>query len=182
MKIFIDVHLCVFRFASGFAVPARGQKERGWSWHPQDALRDPDAGKNITNLTHPYNASIHHIDHSLIDVYTSCMSLWLQFGLWSVHVKLTATKVGREILKSKNVYPITREFHKWEKDPHVISACEKLVQVMCRFIDLNLKQIFQLKCNLCSSICDMKTQNNNTFGSFPNLNLQLIDPKTLSSG
>ncbi|XP_056336447.1 protein HGH1 homolog [Danio aesculapii] len=43
---------------------------------------------------------------------------------------LTATKVGRQILKSKNVYPIMREFHKWEKDPHVISACEKLVQVL----------------------------------------------------
>ncbi|KAI7799241.1 protein HGH1 homolog [Triplophysa rosa] len=42
----------------------------------------------------------------------------------------TATKVGRKIMKSKNVYPITREFHKWEKDPHVISACEKLVQVL----------------------------------------------------
>nr|Q6DGR4.1 RecName: Full=Protein HGH1 homolog [Danio rerio]AAH76275.1 Brain protein 16 [Danio rerio] len=43
---------------------------------------------------------------------------------------LTATKVGRQILKSKNVYPIMREFHKWEKDPHVISACEKLVQAL----------------------------------------------------
>nr|AAI54199.1 Brain protein 16 [Danio rerio] len=43
---------------------------------------------------------------------------------------LTATKVGRQILKSKNVYPIMREFHEWEKDPHVISACEKLVQAL----------------------------------------------------
>ncbi|KPP71519.1 brain protein 16-like [Scleropages formosus] len=43
---------------------------------------------------------------------------------------LTATKVGRQILKSKNVYPIMREFHKWEKEPQVISACEKLVQVL----------------------------------------------------
>ncbi|KAL2080062.1 hypothetical protein ACEWY4_023855 [Coilia grayii] len=43
---------------------------------------------------------------------------------------LTATKRGRQILKNKNVYPIMREFHKWEKDPHVIAACEKLVQVL----------------------------------------------------
>ncbi|KAJ8273376.1 hypothetical protein GJAV_G00100900 [Gymnothorax javanicus] len=43
---------------------------------------------------------------------------------------LTATKAGRLILKSKNVYPIMREFHKWEKEPHVVAACEKLVQVL----------------------------------------------------
>ncbi|XP_055076338.2 protein HGH1 homolog [Misgurnus anguillicaudatus] len=43
---------------------------------------------------------------------------------------LTATKGCRQIMKNKNVYPIMREFHKWEKDPHVISACEKLVQVL----------------------------------------------------
>ncbi|XP_026145499.1 protein HGH1 homolog [Carassius auratus] len=43
---------------------------------------------------------------------------------------LTATKVGRQVIKNKNVYPIMREFHKWEKDPHVISSCEKLVQVL----------------------------------------------------
>ncbi|XP_066531249.1 protein HGH1 homolog isoform X2 [Hoplias malabaricus] len=41
---------------------------------------------------------------------------------------LTATKRGRQIMKEKNVYPIMREFHKWEKEPQVISACEKLVQ------------------------------------------------------
>ncbi|XP_048059609.1 protein HGH1 homolog [Megalobrama amblycephala] len=45
-------------------------------------------------------------------------------------ILLTATKVGRQIMKNKNVYPIMREFHNWEKDPHVISACEKLVQVL----------------------------------------------------
>ncbi|XP_059411842.1 protein HGH1 homolog [Carassius carassius] len=43
---------------------------------------------------------------------------------------LTATKVGRQVIKNKNVYPIMREFHKWEKDPDVISSCEKLVQVL----------------------------------------------------
>ncbi|XP_019123811.1 protein HGH1 homolog [Larimichthys crocea] len=43
---------------------------------------------------------------------------------------LTATKAGRQTLKDKNVYPIMREFHNWEKDVHVTAACEKLVQVL----------------------------------------------------
>ncbi|XP_076850128.1 protein HGH1 homolog [Brachyhypopomus gauderio] len=43
---------------------------------------------------------------------------------------LTATKVGRRIMREKNVYPIMREFHAWEKEPQVISSCEKLVQVL----------------------------------------------------
>ncbi|XP_022071937.2 protein HGH1 homolog [Acanthochromis polyacanthus] len=43
---------------------------------------------------------------------------------------LTATKAGRRTLKDKNVYPIMREFHRWEKDVHVAAACEKLVQVL----------------------------------------------------
>ncbi|XDV33793.1 hypothetical protein PO909_004069 [Leuciscus waleckii] len=45
-------------------------------------------------------------------------------------ILLTATRLGRQIMKDKNVYPIMREFDKWEKDPQVISACEKLVQVL----------------------------------------------------
>ncbi|XP_069567382.1 protein HGH1 homolog [Brachyistius frenatus] len=43
---------------------------------------------------------------------------------------LTATKAGRRTMKDKNVYPIMREFHHWEKDVHVTAACEKLVQVL----------------------------------------------------
>ncbi|KAM9361913.1 protein HGH1 homolog [Symphorus nematophorus] len=43
---------------------------------------------------------------------------------------LTATKAGRQTLKDKNVYPIMREFHNWEKDVVVTAACEKLVQVL----------------------------------------------------
>ncbi|XP_061687746.1 protein HGH1 homolog isoform X2 [Syngnathoides biaculeatus] len=43
---------------------------------------------------------------------------------------LTATKDGRRTLKDKNVYVIMREFHRWEKDPKVICACEKLVEVL----------------------------------------------------
>lgn len=43
---------------------------------------------------------------------------------------LTATKVGRQTLKDKSVYPIMREFHRWEKDVHVGATCEKLIQVL----------------------------------------------------
>ncbi|KAM6972863.1 protein HGH1 homolog [Aplochiton taeniatus] len=43
---------------------------------------------------------------------------------------LTATKLGRVTLREKNVYPIMREFHRWEKDPHVAAACEKLIHVL----------------------------------------------------
>ncbi|XP_060897256.1 protein HGH1 homolog [Labrus mixtus] len=45
-------------------------------------------------------------------------------------ILLTATKAGRTTLRDKNVYPIIREFHRWEKDAHVGAACEKLVQVL----------------------------------------------------
>ncbi|XP_043923636.1 protein HGH1 homolog [Protopterus annectens] len=43
---------------------------------------------------------------------------------------LTTTKAGRCIVKDKKTYLIMREFHKWEKEPDVITACEKLVQVL----------------------------------------------------
>ncbi|XP_068172519.1 protein HGH1 homolog [Antennarius striatus] len=43
---------------------------------------------------------------------------------------LTATKSGRLMLKSKNVYPIMRELHRWERDVHVRAACERLIQVL----------------------------------------------------
>ncbi|KAF7207380.1 protein HGH1 homolog isoform X1 [Nothobranchius furzeri] len=43
---------------------------------------------------------------------------------------LTATKAGRRMLKDKNVYPVIRELHRWEKDAHVAAVCEKLVQVL----------------------------------------------------
>ncbi|XP_076028121.1 protein HGH1 homolog [Genypterus blacodes] len=43
---------------------------------------------------------------------------------------LTATKAGRQSLKQKQVYPIIRELHLWEKEESVGSACERLVQVL----------------------------------------------------
>lgn len=60
-----------------------------------------------------------------------------QFACWKYSylyvclfcTQLTATKVGRQILKARNVYAIMREFHNWEKELHVAAACEKLIQV-----------------------------------------------------
>ncbi|KAM4741014.1 protein HGH1 homolog isoform 1-T3 [Anableps anableps] len=43
---------------------------------------------------------------------------------------LTATKAGRQTLKQRSVYPVLREFHRWEKDAYVGAACEKLIQVL----------------------------------------------------
>ncbi|XP_019952049.2 protein HGH1 homolog [Paralichthys olivaceus] len=43
---------------------------------------------------------------------------------------LTATKDGRQTLKEKNVYPIMREYHRWEKDVHIAATAEKLIQVL----------------------------------------------------
>ncbi|XP_078393171.1 protein HGH1 homolog, partial [Cetorhinus maximus] len=41
---------------------------------------------------------------------------------------LTATRDGRKMVKEKNAYVILREFHKWEKEPDVSAACEKLIE------------------------------------------------------
>ncbi|XP_060925642.1 protein HGH1 homolog [Limanda limanda] len=43
---------------------------------------------------------------------------------------LTATKDGRLTLREKNVYPIMREYHKWEKDVHIAATIEKVIQVL----------------------------------------------------
>ncbi|XP_041040643.1 protein HGH1 homolog isoform X2 [Carcharodon carcharias] len=43
---------------------------------------------------------------------------------------LTATRNGRKMVKEKNAYVILREFHKWEKEPDVSAACEKLIEVL----------------------------------------------------
>ncbi|XP_034980538.2 protein HGH1 homolog [Zootoca vivipara] len=43
---------------------------------------------------------------------------------------LTATKPGRRLVREKGTYLILRELHKWEKDPGVLAACEKLIQVL----------------------------------------------------
>lgn len=43
---------------------------------------------------------------------------------------LTSTKTGRHLVKEKGTYLIMREFHKWEKEPDVAAACEKLIQVL----------------------------------------------------
>ncbi|XP_068789713.1 protein HGH1 homolog [Struthio camelus] len=43
---------------------------------------------------------------------------------------LTATKAGRHTVREKGTYLILRELHRWEKEPDVLSACEKLIQVL----------------------------------------------------
>ncbi|XP_029441710.1 protein HGH1 homolog isoform X2 [Rhinatrema bivittatum] len=43
---------------------------------------------------------------------------------------LTATKAGRQLVREKGTYLILRELHKWEKEPDVRIACEKLIQVL----------------------------------------------------
>lgn len=45
-------------------------------------------------------------------------------------------------MEKKNIYSIMREFHKWEKEPAVISACEKLVQVQYVLFVVQTKKPF----------------------------------------
>ncbi|XP_062426733.1 protein HGH1 homolog [Rhea pennata] len=43
---------------------------------------------------------------------------------------LTATKAGRHVVREKGTYLVLRELHRWETEPDVLSACEKLIQVL----------------------------------------------------
>ncbi|NXM38946.1 HGH1 protein, partial [Gymnorhina tibicen] len=44
--------------------------------------------------------------------------------------QLTATKSGRSHLRSRGAYPVLRELHAREKDPEVLGACLKVIQVL----------------------------------------------------
>ncbi|NXX52666.1 HGH1 protein, partial [Scopus umbretta] len=44
--------------------------------------------------------------------------------------QLTATKAGRHVVREKGTYLILRELHRWEREPEVLAACEKLIQVL----------------------------------------------------
>ncbi|NWX52440.1 HGH1 protein, partial [Steatornis caripensis] len=44
--------------------------------------------------------------------------------------QLTATKAGRQTLRDKGTYVILRELHRWEREPDVLAACEKVIQVL----------------------------------------------------
>ncbi|NXC58952.1 HGH1 protein, partial [Aleadryas rufinucha] len=44
--------------------------------------------------------------------------------------QLAATKGGRSRLRSRGSYLVLRELHAREKDPEVLSACHKLIQVL----------------------------------------------------
>ncbi|NXT51733.1 HGH1 protein, partial [Pluvianellus socialis] len=44
--------------------------------------------------------------------------------------QLTATKAGRRLVREKGTYLVLRELHGWEREPEVLAACEKLIQVL----------------------------------------------------
>ncbi|NXH67683.1 HGH1 protein, partial [Hydrobates tethys] len=44
--------------------------------------------------------------------------------------QLTVTKAGRHVVREKGTYLILRELHRWEREPEVLAACEKLIQVL----------------------------------------------------
>ncbi|GCC18572.1 hypothetical protein chiPu_0017982 [Chiloscyllium punctatum] len=43
---------------------------------------------------------------------------------------LMATRSGRKVVREKKTYIILREYHKWETEPDVAAACEKLIEVL----------------------------------------------------
>ncbi|NXL52383.1 HGH1 protein, partial [Podilymbus podiceps] len=42
--------------------------------------------------------------------------------------QLTATKAGRRVVRERGTYLVLRELHRWEREPDVLAACEKLIQ------------------------------------------------------
>ncbi|XP_023945539.1 protein HGH1 homolog [Bicyclus anynana] len=44
--------------------------------------------------------------------------------------KLCAKKHGRETLRNNGVYYVLREYHKWEKNPAVLLACENVIDIL----------------------------------------------------
>lgn len=48
---------------------------------------------------------------------------------------LCDTKSSRELLRDNQAYLILREYHKWEKDPSLILACENVVDILIRTED-----------------------------------------------
>ncbi|CAH0404132.1 unnamed protein product [Chilo suppressalis] len=44
--------------------------------------------------------------------------------------KLCTKRKGREMLRDNGVYYVLREYHKWEKDPKALLACENVVDIL----------------------------------------------------
>ncbi|CAG9790616.1 unnamed protein product [Diatraea saccharalis] len=44
--------------------------------------------------------------------------------------KLCTKRTGREMLRENGVYYVLREYHKWEKDPQALLACENVVDIL----------------------------------------------------
>ena len=59
-------------------------------------------------------------------------------------LQLCATRISRETLRKKKIYPILRELHKWETEDDVKSTCQRLVEIIIRDEDMrfdNFKEI-----------------------------------------
>lgn len=44
--------------------------------------------------------------------------------------QLSSTRAGRQMMREKKVYPVLREYHKWEPEDDVKEACETVVDVL----------------------------------------------------
>ncbi|XP_027488436.1 protein HGH1 homolog isoform X2 [Corapipo altera] len=44
--------------------------------------------------------------------------------------QLTATGPGRRLLRARGTYVVLRELHGWERDPEVLRACHRVIQVL----------------------------------------------------
>ena len=67
-------------------------------------------------------------------IYTGDKSILLIDGIIYISalstIQLCSTKFGRVYLRSKQVYLILRELHKWEKEPEVLQTIENLVGIL----------------------------------------------------
>ncbi|NWJ02723.1 HGH1 protein, partial [Crypturellus undulatus] len=45
-------------------------------------------------------------------------------------LQLTATRGGRRTVRAKGTYVVLRALHRVERDPGVLAACERLIQVL----------------------------------------------------
>jgi len=63
------------------------------------------------------------------------LSCYFRLMLLEALNQLCATKVGRELLRQTNTYIILRELHKWETDKKCLLACEKVVDILIKYVN-----------------------------------------------
>lgn len=65
-----------------------------------------------------------------------------EYGLRCILIEaitqLCSKRINREFARDKNAYIILRELHKWEKDKKALLACENLVDILIRYVQLLL--------------------------------------------